>query len=141
MPGAGALELLAPAGQSDLSTLEAVAGQLPDIIDGATIYPVFKSDNTTFVNWAPILKQNTANDIRTYSAYVTVPPDARTSSQDELQNRGRNEIVSKLPKDYRVSVSIVPAFGAGSFNAAIIQYTHYAATVTGPFRESLRMMF
>ena len=36
VPGAGALELLAPAGQSDLSTLEAVAGQLPDIIDGAT---------------------------------------------------------------------------------------------------------
>jgi len=51
-----------------------------------------------------------------------VPPDARTKSQDELQNRARNEIVSKLPKDYRVSVSIVPAFGAGSFNAAIIQY-------------------
>jgi len=51
-----------------------------------------------------------------------VPPDARTASQDELQNRARNEIVSKLPKDYRVSVSIVPAFGAGSFNAAIIQY-------------------
>src|SRR5262245_5982281 len=51
-----------------------------------------------------------------------VPPDARTASQDELQNRARNEIVSKLPKDYRVSVSIVPAFGAGAFNAAIIQY-------------------
>jgi len=51
-----------------------------------------------------------------------VPPDSRTASQDELQNRARNEIVSKLPKDYRVSVSIVPAFGAGSFNAAIIQY-------------------
>jgi hydrophobe/amphiphile efflux-1 (HAE1) family protein len=51
-----------------------------------------------------------------------VPPDARTASQDELQNRTRNQIVSKLPKDYRVSVSIVPAFGAGAFNAAIIQY-------------------
>src|SRR4030095_1627539 len=29
---------------------------------------------------------------------------------------------------------------AGEY-AAIIQYTHYAATVTGPFRESLRTMF
>jgi len=51
-----------------------------------------------------------------------VPPDARTASQDELQNRVRNEIVSKLPKDYRTSVSVVAAFGAGSFNTAVIQY-------------------
>ena len=29
---------------------------------------------------------------------------------------------------------------AGEY-AAIIQYTHYAATVTGPFRETLRSMF
>ncbi|HEY3188797.1 MAG TPA: CpsD/CapB family tyrosine-protein kinase, partial [Solirubrobacteraceae bacterium] len=36
VPGTTGLELLAPAGQTDLSTLEAVAGQLPDIIDGAT---------------------------------------------------------------------------------------------------------
>ncbi|HEY3019319.1 MAG TPA: hypothetical protein VGJ32_03960 [Solirubrobacteraceae bacterium] len=36
VPGATGLELLAPAGQSDLSTLEAVASQLPDIIEGAT---------------------------------------------------------------------------------------------------------
>src|SRR5205809_3224714 len=39
------------------------------IIDGATIYPVFQNDNTTFVNWAPILQQSVGNDIRTYSAY------------------------------------------------------------------------
>ena len=51
-----------------------------------------------------------------------VPPDARTASQDELQNRVRNEIVSKLPKDYRTSVSIVAAFGAGSFSTATVQY-------------------
>jgi len=51
-----------------------------------------------------------------------VPPDARTASQDELQNRVRQEIVSKLPKDYRTSVSVVAAFGAGSFNTAVIQY-------------------
>jgi hypothetical protein len=40
------------------------------IIDGATIYPVFKSDNTTFINWAPILQRSVGNDIRTYSAYA-----------------------------------------------------------------------
>jgi hydrophobe/amphiphile efflux-1 (HAE1) family protein len=51
-----------------------------------------------------------------------VPPDSRTISQDELQNRVREQIVSKLPKDYRTSVSVVAAFGAGSFNTATVQY-------------------
>jgi multidrug efflux pump subunit AcrB len=51
-----------------------------------------------------------------------VPPDGRKASQDELQNRVRNEIVSKLPKDYRTSVSIVAAFGAGAFSTATVQY-------------------
>jgi hypothetical protein len=39
------------------------------IIDGATVYPVFQTDNTTFINYAPILQQSVGNDIRTYSAY------------------------------------------------------------------------
>ena len=56
-----------------------------------------------------------------------VPPDARNASQDELQNRVRKEIVSKLPKDYRTSVSVVAAFGAGSFSTATVQYV-----LTGP---------
>ncbi|PYR47433.1 MAG: hypothetical protein DMF95_16435 [Acidobacteria bacterium] len=40
------------------------------IIDGSTIYPVFRNDNTTFINWLPILQQSVGNDIRTYSAYL-----------------------------------------------------------------------
>jgi hypothetical protein len=40
------------------------------IIDGATIYPVFRSDNTTFINYLPILQRSVGNDIRTYSAYA-----------------------------------------------------------------------
>ncbi len=40
------------------------------IIDGATIYPVFKNDNTTFINWLPILQRSVGNDIKTYSGYV-----------------------------------------------------------------------
>jgi hypothetical protein len=40
------------------------------IIDGATIYPVFRNDNTTFINYLPILQRSVGNDIRTYSAYV-----------------------------------------------------------------------
>jgi hypothetical protein len=37
--------------------------------DGSTIYPVFTNDNTTFINYLPILQQSVGNDIRTYSAY------------------------------------------------------------------------
>jgi hypothetical protein len=40
------------------------------IIDGTSIYPVFKNDNTTFVNWMPLVKETVGNDIRTYSAYA-----------------------------------------------------------------------
>ena len=40
------------------------------IQQGTTIYPVFTSDNTTYINWAPILQQSVGNDIRTYSAFV-----------------------------------------------------------------------
>jgi Carboxypeptidase regulatory-like domain len=40
------------------------------IIDGDRIYPVFRNDNTTFINWLPILQPSVGNDIRTYSAYI-----------------------------------------------------------------------
>jgi len=40
------------------------------VIEGATIYPVFQNDNTTFVNYLPILQRSVGNDIRTYSAYA-----------------------------------------------------------------------
>ncbi len=40
------------------------------IIDGATIYPVFQNDNTTYINYLPILQRSVGNDIRTYSAYA-----------------------------------------------------------------------
>lgn len=40
------------------------------VIDGTNIYPVFKNDNTTFINWMPLVKETVGNDIRTYSAYA-----------------------------------------------------------------------
>ena len=51
------------------------------------------------------------------------PPDQRTMNQDQLQQRARQEILPKQPKDYRIQVSQVPAFGAGTFNSATVQYT------------------
>jgi Carboxypeptidase regulatory-like domain/TonB dependent receptor-like, beta-barrel len=40
------------------------------ILDGSAIYPVFRNDNTTFINWLPIVQLSVGNDIRTYSAYA-----------------------------------------------------------------------
>jgi HAE1 family hydrophobic/amphiphilic exporter-1 len=61
-----------------------------------------------------------------------VPPDQRPLTQDQLQDRARKEIVSKLPKTYRTSVQIVAAFGAGAFSTATVQYT-----LTGPDLQKL----
>jgi hypothetical protein len=40
------------------------------IFDGTNIYPVFKSDNTTYINWMPLVAETVGNNIKTYSAYV-----------------------------------------------------------------------
>jgi len=74
------------------------------IIDGPTIYPVFRNDNTTFINWLPILQQSVGNDIRTYSAYVN---DAwRYSSRISLNlgarfdlNRSKDQSGTAVVKD------------------------------------------
>ncbi|HVX95247.1 MAG TPA: efflux RND transporter permease subunit [Polyangia bacterium] len=61
-----------------------------------------------------------------------VPPDQRALSQDQLQDKARKEIVSKLPSSYRVSVLAVAAFGGGAFSTATVQYT-----LTGPDLKKL----
>ncbi len=40
------------------------------IIDGASIYPVFKSDRTTYVDYLPLVEKTKGNDIRTYSFFA-----------------------------------------------------------------------
>ncbi|MDB4983299.1 MAG: multidrug efflux transporter Acriflavin resistance protein, partial [Myxococcales bacterium] len=52
-----------------------------------------------------------------------VPPSKRTLTQDQLQDKARQEILPKLPTSYRVSVLAVAAFGGGSFSTATVQYT------------------
>jgi hydrophobe/amphiphile efflux-1 (HAE1) family protein len=61
-----------------------------------------------------------------------VPPHERKLTQDQLQDRARNEIVSKLPPSWRVSVLAVAAFGGGAFSTAVVQYT-----LTGPSLQKL----
>jgi hydrophobe/amphiphile efflux-1 (HAE1) family protein len=56
-----------------------------------------------------------------------VPPDRRKLSQDQLQDKVRQEIVVKQPADYRISVLAVSAFSGGGFSNATVQYT-----LTGP---------
>jgi hydrophobe/amphiphile efflux-1 (HAE1) family protein len=48
-----------------------------------------------------------------------VDPHERELSQDQMMNRIRTDITSKLPKDLRVQVSEVPLFGGGGSTAAV----------------------
>jgi hypothetical protein len=40
------------------------------IIDGSAIYPVFRNDNSTHINYFPLVAESVGNDVRTYSAFV-----------------------------------------------------------------------
>ena len=40
------------------------------IIQGQTIYPVFRSGNTTYVEWLPVFTPTVGNDLRTYSGFL-----------------------------------------------------------------------
>lgn len=40
------------------------------IIQGSTIYPLFRSGNTTYVEWLPLVAPSLGNDIRTYSFFL-----------------------------------------------------------------------
>jgi hydrophobe/amphiphile efflux-1 (HAE1) family protein len=74
-----------------------------------------------------------------------VPPSQRKLTQDQLQDKARKEIVSKLPSSYRVSVLAVAAFGGGAFSTATVQYTlagpdlkklgEYADTISKKLKE------
>jgi len=61
-----------------------------------------------------------------------VDPDKRTDSQQVIMDRVRQEITSKLPKQYRVSVSDAPLFSGGGGASAGVQYV-----VTGPDFDEL----
>ncbi|WNG46693.1 efflux RND transporter permease subunit [Archangium minus] len=60
-----------------------------------------------------------------------VNPDQREASQDDIMSRVREEITSKMPKEYRVSVSNAPLFGGAGTQAAV-QFV-----VTGPEFDEL----
>lgn len=40
------------------------------IIDGQTIYPVFRTGTTTFVEWLPVFEETKGNNLRTYSGFL-----------------------------------------------------------------------
>jgi hydrophobe/amphiphile efflux-1 (HAE1) family protein len=60
-----------------------------------------------------------------------VNPDQRTATQDDIMDKVRREITSKMSKEYRVSVSNAPLFG-GAGSQAAVQYV-----VTGPEFDEL----
>ena len=65
-------------------------------------------------------QQKTPNLAQVYVRLV--PPDKRKANQDQLQDKVRRELVPKQPKEYRITVSQVAAFGAGTFSTATVQY-------------------
>ena len=65
-------------------------------------------------------EQKTPNLAQVYVRLV--PPDKRKANQDQLQDKVRRELVPKQPKEYRITVSQVAAFGAGTFSTATVQY-------------------
>ncbi|WP_434379869.1 efflux RND transporter permease subunit [Melittangium boletus] len=60
-----------------------------------------------------------------------VDPEKRKDTQDDIMARVRENITSKLPKEYRVSVTNAPLFGGGGTQAAV-QYV-----VRGPDFDEL----
>jgi hydrophobic/amphiphilic exporter-1 (mainly G- bacteria), HAE1 family len=60
-----------------------------------------------------------------------VDPDKRADTQDDIMNRVRRDITSKLPKQYRVSVSNAPLFSGAGTQAAVTY------VVTGPDFDEL----
>ncbi|ATB34256.1 efflux RND transporter permease subunit [Melittangium boletus] len=60
-----------------------------------------------------------------------VNPDQRQDTQDDIMARVRRDITSKLPKEYRVSVTNAPLFGGGGTQASV-QYV-----VRGPDFDEL----
>jgi hypothetical protein len=83
------------------------------IIDGDAIYPVLRNDNTTFINWLPILQRSVGNDIRTYSAYAndTWRPNTRLSFNVGARfdlNRSKDQSGTSVVRDSQWS----PRLGA-----------------------------
>ncbi|HZI02839.1 MAG TPA: efflux RND transporter permease subunit, partial [Archangium sp.] len=60
-----------------------------------------------------------------------VNPDQRAATQDDIMDKVRREITSKMPKEYRVSVSNAPLFGGAGAQAAVMY------VVTGPEFDEL----
>ena len=107
------------------------------IIDGATIYPVFRNDNTTFVNWLPVLERSVGNDIRTYSVYVN---DAwRYNSRVSLniggrfdQNRSKDQSGLPVVRDSQWSprLGLTWALDRAGKWTANVGYARYVAAIS-----------
>src|SRR4029453_8486312 len=107
------------------------------IIVGETIYPVFQSDNTTFINYLPILQRSVGNDIKTYSAYVN---DAwRLSKQLSFNlgarfdlNRSKDQSATPVVRDSQWSPRLGVTWDVQSDGKwlANVNYARYVAGVS-----------
>jgi len=54
---------------------------------------------------------------------LLTPPETRETTQNDMMEWARKNVVAKAPTNYRISVGEVPLFGGGGFSTARVQYT------------------
>jgi TonB dependent receptor-like, beta-barrel len=78
------------------------------VIDQTTIYPVFNSNNSTYIEHLPLVEPSVGNDIRTYSAFMNDAWQYTTRLSFNVgvrydQNRSKDQSGSSVVKDSNVS--------------------------------------
>lgn len=101
------------------------------IIQGETIYPVFKNDRTTYIDWLPLVSETRGNDLRTYSAFLndTIRLGRLTANVGVRydKNQGKDQAGAKVVDDAGFSPRLgltwdVKGDGVWTANAGFARY-------------------
>jgi outer membrane receptor for ferrienterochelin and colicin len=113
------------------------------IIRGSEIFPVFNNDNTTIIQWNPILRETEGNNFRTYSAFVNDTWRFNSHLSFNLglrydKNAGKNSVGDTVIKDSAFSPRLAATFdpkgdGRWTINAG---YAKYVAAVANSIADS-----
>jgi hypothetical protein len=107
------------------------------IIDSGTIYPVFNSNNSTYIEHLPLVAESVGNDIRTYSAFVN---DAWRYDQNMSfnlgfrydQNRSKDQTGLPVVRDSKWSPRVGWSWDLGGDGKWIVNaaYARYVAAIS-----------
>ncbi|HEX6738767.1 MAG TPA: TonB-dependent receptor, partial [Vicinamibacteria bacterium] len=113
------------------------------IIRGTQVFPVFNNDNTTIIQWNPILRETEGNNFRTYSGFIN--DTWRFSNHLTFnvglrydKNSGKNSVGDTVIKDAAFSPRLAATFdpkgdGTWTVNAG---YAKYVAAVANSIADS-----